>query len=338
MPTPAVRNLIREGKTHQIYSVLQTGGAQGMQTMDASLAELVRREQDHAPARRVALDDAGGAAAPARRQRGRRRPGRRRIRDGEAVDGHVRLPALDLAGSHAKGEVEADTSRRSRTSSSRAGSIVVDISDKHASKELNITLFERVKAADLTVLTRQLSTMVASGMTLLRSLYVLEEQTENETLRDAVVGVRKDVEAGLLFSAALARHPKVFNPLFVAMVAAGETGGRLDEALIRVADQLEKDDSLRRQVKSAMMYPTLIFSFAGIVLIAMVAFLVPVFAEDLQGLRRQAAGDHAVHGQDVPPRDGQVVPADRRHLRGRLRVPPVEEVVMGPRRSGTASG
>ena len=64
VPTPAVRNLIREGKTHQIYSVLQTGGAHGMQTMDAALAELVRAGQDHAPARRVALDDARGAAAP----------------------------------------------------------------------------------------------------------------------------------------------------------------------------------------------------------------------------------------------------------------------------------
>ena len=74
--------------------------------------------------------------------------------------------------------------------------------------------------------------------------------------------MRKDVEAGLPFSAALERHPKVFNPLYVAMVASGETGGRLDDALIRVADQLEKDDALRRQVKSAMMYPTVIISFA----------------------------------------------------------------------------
>jgi type IV pilus assembly protein PilC len=124
--------------------------------------------------------------------------------------------------------------------------------------------------------------MVASGMTLLRALYVLEEQTDARILRDALVGVRKDVEAGLLFSAALARHPKVFNALYVAMVESGETGGRLDEALLRVADQLEKDDALRRQVKSAMMYPSVIFSFAAIVLIAMVAFLVPVFQKTFE--------------------------------------------------------
>jgi type IV pilus assembly protein PilC len=190
--------------------------------------------------------------------------------------------AIDLAGSHAKGEVEAASKQAVADQLKSRGLVVVDISSKHASKELNITLFERVKAGDLTVLTRQLATMVASGMTLLRALYVLEEQTESRPLRDAVVGVRKDVEAGLLFSASLARHPKVFNPLYVAMVESGETGGRLDEALLRVADQLEKDDALRRQVKSAMMYPSVIFSFAGIVLIAMVAFLVPVFQKTFE--------------------------------------------------------
>ncbi|HEV7774371.1 MAG TPA: type II secretion system F family protein [Conexibacter sp.] len=190
--------------------------------------------------------------------------------------------AIDLAGSAAKGEVEAASKQAVADQLKSRGLVVVDISAKHASKEINIALFERVKAGDLTILTRQLATMVASGMTLLRSLYVLEEQTESRPLRDAVVGVRKDVEAGLLFSAALARHPKVFNPLYVAMVESGEMGGRLDEALIRVADQLEKDDSLRRQVKSAMMYPSVIFSFAGIVLIAMVAFLVPVFQKTFE--------------------------------------------------------
>jgi type IV pilus assembly protein PilC len=190
--------------------------------------------------------------------------------------------AIDLAGGSAKGEVEAASKQAVADQLKSRGLVVVDISDKHSSKELNITLFERLRAADLTIATRQLATMVASGMTLLRALYVMEEQTEARILRDALVGVRKDVEAGLLFSAALARHPKVFNPLYVAMVESGETGGRLDEALLRVADQLEKDDALRRQVKSAMVYPTVIFSFAAIVLIAMVAFLVPVFQKTFE--------------------------------------------------------
>jgi type IV pilus assembly protein PilC len=92
------------------------------------------------------------------------------------------------------------------------------------------------------------------------------------------VNVRKDVEAGLPLSDALERHPKVFDPLFVAMVRAGETGGVLDSALLRVADQLEKAEALRRQVKSAMTYPTVIITFAMAVVLALVTFLVPVFA------------------------------------------------------------
>jgi len=185
--------------------------------------------------------------------------------------------AMDLAGLSAKGEVEADSKQVVADQLKARGLVVVDISAKHRSKELNMTLFESVKAGDLAVMTRQLATMVASGMTLLRALYVLEEQTESKPLREAIVAVRKDVEAGLLFSGALSRHPKVFSPLYVAMVASGETGGRLDEAMLRVADQLEKDEALRRQVKSAMIYPSVIISFALIVLIALVAFLVPVF-------------------------------------------------------------
>jgi type IV pilus assembly protein PilC len=185
--------------------------------------------------------------------------------------------AIDLAGAASRGEVEAESKQSVADQLKARGLVVVDISAKHRSKEIELSFFERVKAADLTVLTRQLATMVASGMTLLRALYVLEEQTGSKPLREAIVAVRKDVEAGLLFSAALARNPKVFSPLYVAMVESGETGGRLDEALLRVADQLEKDDSLRRQVKSAMIYPTVIVSFAIIVLLALVAFLVPVF-------------------------------------------------------------
>ena len=213
--------------------------------------------------------------------------------------------AIDIAGANAKGEVEAPSKQAVADQLKSRGLVVVDISDKHKSKEINIALFERMKPADLTVMTRQLATMIASGMTLLRAMYVLEQQTESRPLRDAIVGVRKDVEAGLLFSHALARYPKVFSPLFVAMVESGESGGRLAEALLRVADQLEKDDALRRQVKSAMIYPTVIFSFAGIVLLAMVAFLIPVFEKtfsdfgsELPAITKLTVGmSHFVTGQ-----------------------------------------
>src|ERR671931_1406804 len=184
--------------------------------------------------------------------------------------------AMDLTGAKATGEVEAENKQVVSDQLKSRGLIVLDIADKHSSKEIKLAFLERIKPQDLTILTRQLATMVSSGMTILRALYVLEAQTENKILGEAIVAVRKDVEAGLPLSDALERHPKVFDPLFVSMTRAGETGGMLDESLIRVADQLEKADSLRRQVKSAMTYPAVVLSFAGIVLIALVTFLVPV--------------------------------------------------------------
>jgi type IV pilus assembly protein PilC len=195
--------------------------------------------------------------------------------------------AMDLTGAKASGEVDAETKQAVADQLKSRGLVVLDIADKHKSRELNIKLFNRTKAADLTIMTRQLSTMVNSGMTILRALYVLESQTENEMLAEVIVKVRKDVEAGLPLSDAFERHPKTFSPLFVAMTRAGETGGMLDASLLRVADQLEKEDSLRRQVKAAMAYPLVVMGFAVAVLVALVAFLVPVFV----GVFDQFGGD-----------------------------------------------
>ncbi len=185
--------------------------------------------------------------------------------------------AMDFAGAKASGEVEAESKQVVADQLKSRGLIVLEIADKHSSREINIALFQRVKASELTVMTRQMSTMVSSGMTILRALYVLEAQTENKVLQETIVKVRKDVEAGLPLSDALERHPKLFSPLFVAMTRAGETGGVLDASLLRVADQLEKDDALRRQVKAAMAYPTVVMVFALAVLLALIAFIVPVF-------------------------------------------------------------
>ena len=186
--------------------------------------------------------------------------------------------ALDLAGAPAQGEVEADDKQTVASQLRGRGLIVLDIVEQKPTDVGDILgRFKKVKADELTIATRQLSTMVSSGMSLLRALYVIEEQTESDPLREAFIEVRKDVEAGISFSDALKRHPKIFNELYVAMVAAGETGGILESTLLRVADQLEKDDALRRQIKAAMIYPIMIGSFALITLIALVAFLVPVF-------------------------------------------------------------
>ncbi len=185
--------------------------------------------------------------------------------------------AMDLAGIPAKGEVEADSKQAVAAQLKERGLVVVDIAHKYRSKELNIDLMSRVSAKDLAVASRQLSTMVSSGMSILRALHVLEQQVKSKLLRETIEAVRKDVEAGLQLSDALGRHKKVFGPLYVSMVRAGETGGVLEECLLRVADQLEKDAALRRQVRAAMIYPALVISFSVIVLLALVAFLIPVF-------------------------------------------------------------
>jgi len=185
--------------------------------------------------------------------------------------------AMDLAGAPAQGEVEAVTKQDVADQLKERGLIVVDVANKYRSKELNIELFSRVKANDLAVATRQLSTMVSSGMSILRAIYVLEAQTESKKLKETLLAVGRHVEAGLLLSDALEHHPKVFSPLYVSMVRAGETGGVLEGALLRTADQLEKDASLRRQIRAAMIYPTLVITFAAVVLLALVAFLIPVF-------------------------------------------------------------
>jgi type IV pilus assembly protein PilC len=194
--------------------------------------------------------------------------------------------AMDVAGAQSRGEVDAVSKQDVADQLKSRGLIVIDIASKYRSKELNLELLARVKPSDLAVATRQLATMVSSGMTLLRALYVLESQTESKLFRETVAAVRRDVEAGLLLSDALERHPKVFSPLYVAMVRAGETGGMLEETLLRTADQVEKDASLRRQIRAAMIYPAFIITFALVVLLALVAFLIPVF----QGVFQQFGG------------------------------------------------
>ncbi|HVL96813.1 MAG TPA: type II secretion system F family protein [Solirubrobacteraceae bacterium] len=196
-----------------------------------------------------------------------------------ASSGVYTFKAVDPTGIPQKGEITG-ASKAAVTDELRSrGLTIQDVTEKPTGLKMEIALPKRVKAADLTVMTRQLSTMVSSGMTLLRAFYVLEEQVENPKLKETLGKVREDIEAGLLLSDALARHPKVFNPLYVAMVAAGEAGGVLEEALERVAVQLEADDSLRRQVKAAMMYPAVVLSFAVCVLIALITFIVPVFVD-----------------------------------------------------------
>jgi type IV pilus assembly protein PilC len=138
-------------------------------------------------------------------------------------------------------------------------------------------VFKKIKPKSLQIFARQFATMIEAGVSVVAALVTLEEQTDDRYLAEVIADVRSDVEGGVILSKALARHPKVFNRLFVAMVEAGESSGTLDIVLDRVAIQIEKETQIKRRVKGAMVYPLLVMTFAVLVLMFMLLFIVPVF-------------------------------------------------------------
>jgi type IV pilus assembly protein PilC len=135
----------------------------------------------------------------------------------------------------------------------------------------------RVKLKQIAVFCRQFATMVNSGLPILRAISILTDQTENKELAKILFAVRASVENGSSLSAAMAEHPKAFNALFISMVKAGETGGVLDDVLLSLADQIEREVELRRQIKSAMTYPIVVVALVTLILAAMLLFVVPQF-------------------------------------------------------------
>jgi type IV pilus assembly protein PilC len=136
-----------------------------------------------------------------------------------------------------------------------------------------------VKLKDLSVFSRQFATMVNSGLPILKALNILSEQTESKELSKVVTEARLDVERGASLSAALSKHPKAFNNLYVSMIRAGETGGVLDSVLLRLADNIEREVELRQRVKSAMTYPVVVLLLVTMILTAMLLFVVPQFKD-----------------------------------------------------------
>src|SRR6185503_9446706 len=160
------------------------------------------------------------------------------------------------------------------------------INERAASGEGATARFKKVKSKSLQVFARQLATMIEAGVSVVSAFSTLEQQTDDKYLRQVIGEIRSDVESGMVLSQAFARHPKVFNKLFVAMIEAGESSGTLDTVLDRVAMQIEKESALRRRVKSAMVYPMVVLSFASLVLTFMLLFIIPVFQkvfDDLNG-------------------------------------------------------
>ena len=138
-------------------------------------------------------------------------------------------------------------------------------------------LTDRIKPKEVAGFTRQFATMVDSGLSISRSLAVLSAQVENKYLAAKLREIREDVEAGSSLSQALAKHPKVFDPLYVSMVQAGEVGGSIDQVLKSTAAQLEKQVELNRKIRGAMMYPIIVCSVIGVIFIVMMTLIVPIF-------------------------------------------------------------
>jgi type IV pilus assembly protein PilC len=212
-----------------------------------------------------------------------------------AAESTFAFRAVDVAGIPSRGEMVAD-SKAAVTEQLRArGLIVLDVSEQNEAFKLEslANRFKGVSMRELAIFSRQFATLIASGMPMLRSLHTLEDQTQDEMLKESIVSLRKDVEAGSSLAQAMDRQPKVFDRLFRAMVRSGEQSGRLDEALERVAYQFEKLDALRRQVRSAMMYPAFVFGLAIVALVVVVAFVVPVFTNIFIEIASETPGESA---------------------------------------------
>jgi type IV pilus assembly protein PilC len=180
-----------------------------------------------------------------------------------------------------EGKMEADGEAAVANRLRSQGMIPIQISrEAKVSMKMELRIFkEKVKLKDLAIFARQFATMINSGLSLLRALSILAEQTENKTLASATEELRDDVQKGSSLSAAMSKHPKIFSTLFVSMVRAGETGGQLDTVLTRLADGFEKDYKLRQKVKAAMTYPVVVGAIAMLIVVIMLLFIVPTFAE-----------------------------------------------------------
>ena len=187
----------------------------------------------------------------------------------------------DRSGHLVEGKLEADSAQLVVGKLRSMGYVPIEIEQQSSaslSRDLSIPfLANRVKLKDVAVFSRQFATMINSGLTLLRALAILAEQSESRALSEIASQVRTDVESGASLSAALAKHPKAFNRLYVSMVKAGEIGGVLDSVLLRLADTIEKQVELRRKIKSAMTYPVVVGALVLLIVTAMLLFIIPMF-------------------------------------------------------------
>jgi type IV pilus assembly protein PilC len=184
----------------------------------------------------------------------------------------------DKAGKIVKGKLEGESKDAVQSRLAQMGYIILELDQQGALASLNtVKIGGKVKPKEVSIFSRQFATMISAGLSLTKCLSILSAQTESAALRSVIGQIGKDVESGQSLSDALGKHPKVFPPIFVNMVRAGETGGVLDEVLNRLADHLEAELALKGKIKSAMTYPIAMGALVLIVLAAMMIFVVPTF-------------------------------------------------------------
>jgi type IV pilus assembly protein PilC len=192
--------------------------------------------------------------------------------------------AINATGLESTGEIQAPDVAAAREALRVRGLLAVQLNERSTGGKAQAFAVKKIKAKSLQIFSRQFATMIEAGLNVVTALVILEEQTEDKKLASVIAELRADVEGGLLLSEAMARHPRVFSRLYVAMVEAGEAAGILDVVLDRVAYQIEKETKIKRRVKGAMMYPIMVLSFATLVLIGMLLFLVPIFVDIFESL------------------------------------------------------
>jgi type IV pilus assembly protein PilC len=195
--------------------------------------------------------------------------------------------AINAAGLELSGEIQAPDPAAAQEALRHRGLMALALTEQDEATGADLAVaVKKIKPKSLQVFSRQFATMIEAGLSVVTALVILEEQTEDVKLASVISRLRRDVEGGLLLSEAMGRHPRVFSHLYVSMVEAGEAAGILDVVLDRVAFQIEKETRIKRRVKGAMMYPMMVLTFATLVLIGMLMFLVPIFVgifEDLGG-------------------------------------------------------
>ena len=327
VPTPGVRNLIREGKTHQIYSLIQTGAPHGMQTMDASLAGLVNAGH----ITMAMAETRSGQPAELRRliQNAENLPPARRPPDGRRTA--VRVQGRRRRGAAQDGIISGVSESAVMLELKNKGLQVMRLDEKKSGIKMEISLLpKRVKPAELTIMTRQLATMVSSGMTLLRAFYVLEDQVENPKLKDTLSRrprghrggadvLRRAREAPQGLRPALRRHGPRGRGRWRARGVARTDCRPAREGRLAAAPGQERDDVPGGRAELCDGGPDRADRLHR-----------PRVRGRLQGLRRRAAADHEVHGEPLARGHRLVVPPARRRDRHRRRLQEVEEVGVGP--------